>query len=57
MDIDNGRKRTASVRFRQVAFNGRTRRFRWRFAALASLPLLELANAVSSTIELNQVVR
>jgi hypothetical protein len=31
--------------------------FRWRFAALASLPLLELANAVNSTIELYQVVR
>jgi len=53
MEIDNGRKRTASVWFRQVAFNGGVWHVRRHFAALASLTLLDLPHDERRTVELN----
>jgi hypothetical protein len=57
MEIDNGGKGPASVRFRKVAFNWHVRLVRQRFAALASLTLLDLPHDERRTIKLNQVVR
>src|ERR1019366_4995424 len=57
MEIYDGSEGAAALRFRQVALNrlsGRTCRY---FAALARLALLDLANAVLSTVEPDQFLR
>jgi hypothetical protein len=57
MEIDNARKRPASLRLRQVPFNGSVRAVHRRFGALAGLALLDLPHDERRTVELNQVVR
>jgi hypothetical protein len=56
MQIDDRGKRTNSVGFRQVPFNGR-REFCQRFATLNGLTLLDLPHDVRRTIELDQFLR
>src|SRR4051812_2302868 len=56
MEIDDSGKRSASVRLREIAFNGR-RQFCQGFAALDGLTLLELPHDVRRAFELDQLLR
>jgi hypothetical protein len=56
VEIDDSGKRSASVRLREITFNGR-RQLCQGFAALNSLTLLELPHDIRRAFELDQLLR